>query len=50
MTFQQYRTKLIKLGKLIHRAYWEGRINAMERLTDYRSNFMDQYPEYDLEN
>lgn len=47
MTFEQYRSKLIKLGRLINRAYHEGRLSAMERLAEYRSNFVEQFPEYD---
>ncbi len=46
MTYNEYRKKLIKLGMLINRAYWEGRYKVFERLEAYRSDFMDQFPEY----
>lgn len=46
MTFQQFRTKLIKLGKLINRCHYENRLAALSRLQDYKYNLLESFPEY----
>lgn len=49
MTFQEYRQKLIKLGKAIHRAYWEGRSKVVDRLERSRMDLIESFPEYSEE-